>query len=186
MTSLQCTIFDIVIPIRSNTCVARPLDPQIVLGVYQLALSTTEDVLWGLMMAAQATLSKLDSLDSRLQSIADIAFWETAIIEQDKEQVLRELWTFLGGNQQRLHQFQRDGDILRDVEAYRKAAAAYVGMVLNTVETMQTTAKETRRMASGVLLRGVLPDELILNITSDGARRLRVGNVQVPVRNLVA
>ena len=34
------------------------------MGTYRLALSTTEDILQGLMMAAQATLSKLDSLDS--------------------------------------------------------------------------------------------------------------------------
>lgn len=107
-------------------------------------------------------------------------------MEEDRDQVLRQLWTFLGGNQQRLHQFQRDADILRDVDVYRKAVAAYVGMVVNILEAMQDTAEEARRMASGALLRGTLPDELVLNITSDGARRLRVGNAQVLVRNLAA
>ncbi|KAH9920387.1 uncharacterized protein B0H18DRAFT_881093 [Fomitopsis serialis] len=184
MTSQQCTIIDIINPLRTSACAAQPVDPYVVLSAYELALGTVEDVLRNLIISAQAALGKLDALDSRLQTIADVTFSETTVVSEDREHVLRQLWTYLGGNQQRIYQFQRDADVLRDVEAYRKAAVAHVGMVLDTLENMQTVAEETRRIASGALLRGQIPDELLLNVISDGTGRLKMGRVEVAIPNL--
>ncbi|KAH9917199.1 uncharacterized protein B0H18DRAFT_884055 [Fomitopsis serialis] len=167
-----------------HVCVAQPVDPYVVLSAYEMALGTVEDVLRNLVISAQAALGKLDALDSRLQAIADVTFSETAVVSEDREHVLRQLWTYLGGNQQKIHQFERDADVLRDVEAYRNAAVAHVGMILNTLENMQTVAEETRRIASGALLRGKIPDELVLHVISDGTGRMKARRVEVAIPNL--
>ena len=179
MASRPCTLMDFFIPSHDNACVAHPLDPLIIRGAYELALATTEDILRGLVLSGQAALGKLEVLDSRLRAIADVTMNESVVRNGDKEHVLLQLWTSLGGNQKRPQHLQRDAEVLRDVETYRKAAVNHVNMVLDTLENMQSTAEEARRLAAGALLYGQQPDNLVLSVISDGAGRLKSGRAEV-------
>ena len=137
---------------------------------YEYTLEAVESVLRHLLQSVQAVMFKLEVLDSRLSSISEIA------VHNEKEEVLGHLWTYLGGNRSKLSLFEYNLKVLDSVDQYRKASLAYVEMVFHTLEGMQTSVEQTRRVATGALLVEPVSMETVLDMIARGAQSLKMSN----------
>lgn len=143
---------------------------------YEYTLEAVESVLRHLLQSVQAVMFKLEVLDSRLSSISEIAVLEGLAVHNEKEEVLGHLWTYLGGNRSKLSLFEYNLKVLDSVDQYRKASLAYVEMVFHTLEGMQTSVEQTRRVATGALLVEPVSMETVLDMIARGAQSLKMSN----------
>lgn len=79
-----------------------------------------------LILTAEVSRTALDELEEKLGTIHDILARENVAVSAANDELLAELWTWLGGNRGRVARFANNLQLLKELGGYREAALARV------------------------------------------------------------
>ena len=136
------------------------------------------DEIEALIVEAQALLYVLQNLEDRLDVIHGIALRDNIHAQGQKDEILSQLWTLLGGNRAALGKFNSQLKLLRQVGEYRKVAWAHVSGTIIRLQAMGAELEELReRVGSAELLkdRKEIPLSVHLESIRLGVERLERG-----------
>ncbi len=131
-----------------------------------------------LIAEAQALLYVLQNIEDRLDVIHGIALRDNIHAQGQKDEILSQLWTLLGGNRAALGKYNSQLNLLRQVGAYRKIAWAHVSGTIIRLQAMGAELEELReRIGSAELLkdRKEIPLAVHLESIRLGVERLEQG-----------
>jgi len=136
-----------------------------------------------LIEEAQALLAVLQNLEDRLDVMAEVSARDNIQIQGSKDEVLRELLSYIGLNNAKLGKHDHQLKLLGMVAGYRKAALNHVTSTLIHLQSMGAELEELRdRVASPALLRdnGIKHVPLSVHIENIqlGVERLEAGREQ--------
>ncbi|KAI0709153.1 hypothetical protein C8Q76DRAFT_596729, partial [Earliella scabrosa] len=95
-----------------------------------------------IMLDATSSLASLEDLEERLSTIHELCHQESFLTTITLDNLLWELWTVLGGNQQQVRDLRHRTNVLRDVDRYRSVAAGYVGAVVQALTSLDAELLE--------------------------------------------
>jgi hypothetical protein len=122
-----------------------------------------------LIAEAQALLYVLQNIEDRLDVIHGIALRDNIHAQGQKDEILSQLWTLLGGNRAALGKFNSQLQLLRQVEEYRKIAWAHVSGTIIRLQAMGAELEELReRVGSAELLKD--RKEILLSVHLESIR----------------
>lgn len=150
----------------------------VLLDQYIQHTRTVEDELFKLISEAQALLSVLNNIDSRLEVIHGITIREGLHTTAMKEEVLSTLWAMLGGNRNKLKNMDRQLNLLQQVGIYRKNAVAHVSGTILKLQAIGANLEDLReRVGAPELLRDRMDIPLSVHIENiqRGVERLEEG-----------
>jgi hypothetical protein len=149
---------------------------EVVRKTFDDAMSVMDDAMSRVVVEAQVAHGDLMALEERLNTLHGIVTREDASITLEKEDVLAELWTWLGGNSDRLAKFERHLHLLKNVSGYRKRALAHVVATLQTLRGMKADMEELRGRVAAVPIGGSnIPVEVHIKSIQYGLDRLKEG-----------
>ncbi|KZP15346.1 hypothetical protein FIBSPDRAFT_795515, partial [Athelia psychrophila] len=136
-----------------------------------------------LVVEAQASLSNLDALEQRLNTLNEVIARENVALSLAQTELLAELWTKLGGNRRKL---QGHGDhlaLLKGLGHYRRRALVHVVGALTTLQAMSEDMQDMReRVAAPELAGSRVPVEVHIRSIRSGLERLKQGRVKAKER----
>ena len=176
---------------------AKPPPPSFVARMLPFALSTVnpteEAVIETFLMSmdhiakhmvrlreeAEVSMDHLLRLEEHLIVLHEITHRENKDLTAAQEDILAELWTWLGGNRDRLRRMDLDLDLLKNVENYRKKAKAHVVSTLQTLQTLDADMEELRtRVAAPEIVGDKIPIEVHVMSIKAGVERLKDGQIR--------
>jgi hypothetical protein len=129
-----------------------------------------------LIQRSHALLALLNNLENRLDVIADIAIRDDLIVSRDRDELLSQIWTKLGGNRSSKKAYANSLGLLRQVQDYRKSAVQHVSA---TLLKLQEIAAELENLREGVAAPevvgygGNVPLRFHIEIVEKSIERLR-------------
>lgn len=93
---------------------------------------------------AASAIAALDALEDHLHVVHTLCHGEALTTGIQQDDMLWELWSMLGGNQERRRDLAYRMDVLRDVQRYRGVALGYVAATLKTLTWMDAQLAELR------------------------------------------
>ncbi|KAK8162204.1 hypothetical protein BKA80DRAFT_272148 [Phyllosticta citrichinensis] len=140
---------------------------RLLLEQYTRHTSVIESQIATLIGQAQALLSLLDDLDANLDRIHDVTARDELTARATRDELLRDIWTLLGGRRadraRNAHQLR----LLDDVSRYRRSARAHVAAVILKLQAIGSELESLRERvaapetAAGAAAAGVDPDDLL-------------------------
>ena len=137
-----------------------------------------EEEIRKLIDEAQALLMVLNSLEDRLEVIHGIVTRDGIHANAQREEILSELWTMVGGNKGKLTKTQRQLALLGQVGMYRKSAYGHVAGTILKLQQIGAGLEDLReRVATPELLRDRVDIPLSVHIENiqRGVERLEEG-----------
>lgn len=131
-----------------------------------------------LIAEAQALLYLLKSLEDRLEVIHGIALGDNIRVQGQKDEILSQLWTLLGGNRVALRKFDSELELLHQVNEFRKIAWAHVSGTIIRLQAMGAELGELKgRVESAEVLKDTTEIPLAMHLESIrlGVERLQEG-----------
>ena len=107
-----------------------------------------------LVAEAQALLHVLQNLEDRLDVIHGIVMRDNLHTKGGKDEVMKQLWTVLGGNRNMLGKYDSQLRLLEQVNTYRQHAIAHVAGTLIRLQGMGSELEELRERVGAVELLG--------------------------------
>ncbi|EIN09879.1 hypothetical protein PUNSTDRAFT_65969, partial [Punctularia strigosozonata HHB-11173 SS5] len=151
----------------------------VVRTTFDHAMSVMDDALQRVVVEAQVSQGDLLVLEERLNTLHEIVHRENGSIAGDREELLAQLWTWLGGNKDKLRKYERHLRLLRGVGAYRKRALAHVVATLQTLHGMKADMEELRARVAAVPIGGdKIPVEVHIKSIQYGLERLKEGRAR--------
>lgn len=121
------------IPYWSSRSVTRQMES--VDHLFEQSFTVLSLELERLLLTAETSLAALDGLEEKLYTIHSILTREDSTIQTERDDLLAELWTRLGGNRRRVLRFENNLRLLKELKGYRVAAQ---GRVSETLQVMMT------------------------------------------------
>ena len=132
---------------------------------------------------AEISMGHLLRLEEHLMVLHDITHRENKDLTAAQEDVLAELWTWLGGNRRKLRKLNVDFDLLKNVERYRRKALAHVVTTLQTLSTLDADMEELRtRVAAPEIVGDKIPIEVHIRSIKAGVERLKEGQLRASLK----
>jgi hypothetical protein len=126
---------------------------RMILDKYIEHTALVSDKISTLILEAQAVLRLLTKAEDHLSLIYDISSRSSANVASRRDQVFRDLWTYLGANNAKLHNLSQQLTLLRRVDAQRSVAVKQVSALILELETIQAGLSDLRdRVAAPELL----------------------------------
>lgn len=126
-----------------------------------------------IMVEADVSMKHLDRLEEMLVTLHEIVTRENKTVVAEKEEILAQLWTWLGGNQRELKSADFNLHLLRHIGQYRMRAAAHVAATLSALATMSDGMEDLReRVTAPELLGDKVPVDVHLKGIRAGLDRL--------------
>ncbi|KIY52260.1 hypothetical protein FISHEDRAFT_56016 [Fistulina hepatica ATCC 64428] len=151
---------------------------EIVVTRFREMMDFVSERLRQLIRQAEEDIVSIDALDQQLREIHDIARREDGALTEEKEAVLADLWTFLGGNRHRLRSFDRRASLLKELGTYRKAALVQITSALYTLRTLSSDMEVIRERATTQLSESPIPIEVHIKSIQMGLNRLTDSRVR--------
>ena len=150
------------------------LSRDLLLDQYLRHTSAVEEQISSLITEAQALLSILDNLDSRLDIIADIAERDGLKAESNRDELFEYLWTKLGGNRASVKRLETQLQLLRDVGSYRRIAWAHVTNTIVKLQAIRDNLEDLRERVAMPETVGTaqVPLEVHIDAINLGIQRL--------------
>ena len=162
-----------------NLNIFAPFQPvsltrDILLDQYLRHTEAVEYQIDGLIAEAQALLSILDNLDSRLDVIASISTRDGLKAEENRDELFAYLWTKLGGNRSSVKKLDQQIQLLRDVGAYRRIAWAHVTSTIVKLQAIRDNLEDLRERVAMPETVGTetVPLEVHIDAINLGIQRL--------------
>lgn len=150
---------------------------ELVLEQYLKHTSAIEEQIAELIVEAQALLGILQNLDDRLDVIHGITTRDGVNIKGDRDELLAQLWTWLGGNRSSLKKQGEQLTLLQQVGIYRKTAWEHVSGTVLKLQSIAAGLEDLRE-------RVAAPE--VLGRRTDVPLRLHVEHIQQGVERLEA
>ncbi|KAI8980016.1 hypothetical protein BD414DRAFT_493319 [Trametes punicea] len=116
----------------------------------------------------------LERLDTHLVTLHELCTRENLTLSADRDELLSELWTILGGNRRRLRGMESNLELLRYLGEYRKRAAAHVAAAKQTLQAMSEDMEDLReRVAAPDIVGDRIPVEVHMKSIQSGLERLK-------------
>lgn len=152
-------------------------------GTFSEAMGVLANQMSRVILEAEVSLANLESLDERLQVLHELVSRENKSISAEKEDLLAELWTILGGNKRRLKGLDGHLFLLRNIGEYRKRAQAHVIAALQTLQGMSEDMEDLReRTAAPELVGERIPVEVHIKSIKAGLERLTQKRIKAQER----
>ncbi|CAE7210537.1 unnamed protein product [Rhizoctonia solani] len=168
-----------------NAVSIRPVGPQIIASrrkevetMWYQATGMMESTIHKLIHEAEANMVGLDKLEGQLDLINEMILREDEGIRAKAEEVLGELWTKLGGNKKKLHNFRSHRMLLNEIRIYRKRALAHVSSTLVQLQGLSADLDDLRQRVATPALAGEeagIPLEVHIGSMQKGTERLLEG-----------
>ena len=132
---------------------------------------------------AEISMDHLLRLEEHLMVLHDITHRENKDLTAAQEDVLAELWTWLGGNRRRLRGMDINLGLLKNVEIYRKKALAHVTATLQALHTLDADMEELRaRVNAPDIVGDRIPIEVHIKSIKAGVERLKEGQLRASLK----
>ena len=119
-------------------------------------------------------MGHLLQLEEHLMILYEVTHRNNEELTAAQEDVLAELWTWLGGNKHRLRKIDNNLDLLKNVERYRRKALAHVVATLHALQTLDADMEELRtRVAAPDIVGDKIPVEVHMKSIKAGVERLK-------------
>ncbi|MCJ1486539.1 hypothetical protein MMC06_006716, partial [Schaereria dolodes] len=154
------------------------------LNQYIQHMRVVEEEIHRLIEEAQALLMLLQNLEDRLDVIHGITVRDDLHAQGDKDEILSQLWTMLGGNRSKLGKYDAQIKLLQQVNTYRKTAFGHVSGTILKLQAMGSELEGLReRVGSAELLRDQANIPLSVHIENIrlGVERLELGREKAKV-----
>lgn len=136
-----------------------------------------------IVVEAEVSIKHLDRLEEMLSTLHEIVTRENKTVVADKEELLAQLWTMLGGHRRQLHSADFHLHLLRRIGWYRKSAYAHVKATLMALETMREGMEDLReRVTAPELLGETVPVDVHLKGIQAGLDRLTATKINAQLR----
>ncbi|CAE6449859.1 unnamed protein product [Rhizoctonia solani] len=142
------------------------------------ATGMMESTIRKLIHEAEINIVALDKLEGQLDLINEMILREDEGIRAQAEEVLGELWTKLGGNKKKLHNFRSHRMLLNEIRVYRKRALAHVSSTLVQLQGLSADLDDLRQRVATPALAGEeagIPLEVHIGSMQKGTERLLEG-----------
>lgn len=155
---------------KAADVVLRPFQPvrfgeSALLDQYIQHTTSIESEIRKLIDEAQALLMVLTNLESRLDVIHDVSARDGMHALKQRDEILSELWTLVGGNKNRLKTASRQLDLLHQVNLYRRTAFNHVSATIVKLQGIAAGIEDLRdRVGAPELLRGKVKVPLTVHI----------------------
>lgn len=147
--------------------------------LFDQSMTLLEQSMTRLMQEADYAFQLLDSLENGLETIHAITSSEDMKLTADKEDLLAELWSVLGGNRRQLAKYDQHLILLHGIQNYRRRALAHVTGAIAALQLMEGDLSDLRARASAPELLGPdIPLEVHLMSIQTGLQRLRDGRLK--------
>jgi hypothetical protein len=148
--------------------------PEIVTETFTEAMNILSSSVHRLILEAQNSLTNLNNLEERLATLHELISREDSSISSAKSQLLSELWTKLGGNQQVLRAYDSHLFLLNNLSTYRRKALSHVVAALAGLQEMSDDMDDLReRVVAPAIVGGIIPVEVHMKSIRAGLERLR-------------
>lgn len=147
---------------------------EIVASTFGDAMDTLSAQLKRLIIEAEANLGNLNDLEEQLITLHDLVSRDTKIVTADYDEIMANLWTFLGANKDQIKSFKENLSLLKDVGKYRKHARVHVVAALHSLQSLSEDMQDLReRVATPGLVGENIPLEVQMESIQLGLRRLQ-------------
>lgn len=147
---------------------------RIMTSTFNDAMDTLSTQISRLILEAEANIENLNDLEERLGALHELASREVVAVKGDREELLAQLWTILGGNRKELKNFNENLVILKNVGTYRNQARMHVTATLQTLQSLSEDMEDLReRVATPGLVGESIPLEVQVKSIQYGLERLR-------------
>ncbi|KAK4504023.1 hypothetical protein PRZ48_004938 [Zasmidium cellare] len=135
--------------VASNFNVFAPFQPvslsrNVLLDQYLRHTGAVEEQILSLINEALALRDILENLDGRLDLISGIVTRDDIRISTSKDELFATLWTKLGGNRSSVQKLNKQLQLLKDVNQYRRAAWGHVTSTLLKLQEIQHSLEDLR------------------------------------------
>jgi hypothetical protein len=149
---------------------------EVVAEMFSDAMGVLSANLNRLVLEAESNLANLNSLEEHLETIHDMVTREDMATTAEKDDLLAELWTALGGNRKELRNFSDHLKLLKQVGTFRKKALIHVTAALETLRAMSDDMEDLReRVSTPELVGPSIPMEVHIESIQNGIERLQEG-----------
>jgi len=132
---------------------------------------------------AEISMGHLMRLEEHLMVLHEITHRDNKELTAAQEDVLAELWTWLGGNRSKLRKVSSNLSLLKNVEKYRKRALAHVVVTLQVLHALDADMEELRtRVAAPDIVGDRIPIEVHIRSIKAGVDRLKEGQMKASLR----
>ncbi|TCD66445.1 hypothetical protein EIP91_001382 [Steccherinum ochraceum] len=150
-----------------------PATREVIREAFVDAMGTLSNQMARVVLEAEASIIGLNDLEERLQTLHDIVTREDGSISAEKDEVLAQLWTKVGGNRRVLKGLDGHLFLLKGVGGYRERARAHVVAALHAVQGMSEDMEDMRERVSAPELTGEhIPVEVHIKSIKAGLERL--------------
>jgi hypothetical protein len=147
---------------------------QVMTSTFNDAMDMLSTQISRLVLEAEANIENLNDLEERLSALHELASREVITEKSDREELLAQLWTILGGNRKELKNFNENLAILKNVGTYRNQARLHVTATLQTLQSLSEDMEDLReRVATPGLVGESIPLEVQIQSIQFGLERLK-------------
>lgn len=147
--------------------------------MFLLSMDAIENHMFRLREEAEASMGHLVRLEEHLSVLYEMVHQENKELTVAQEDILAELWTWLGGNKRKLKEVDLNLNLLKNVDTYRQEALARVMVTLQTLHALDADMEELRaRVATPDVIGDQIPTEVHVNSIKAGVERLRQGQIR--------
>ncbi|KAF2970439.1 hypothetical protein GQX73_g3101 [Xylaria multiplex] len=158
-------------------------DERMILEKYIEHSVFVSDKIQSLILEAQAILRLLLQADDHLQRINEFVIRRGNYVKEKRSEVLWDLWTFIGANNNRLHKLSAQLSLLKQVEAQRTTAVTQLLNLIHDLSDIQTKLSDLRdRVAAPGLLADTMPIPLSVHIETINAGVARLEAARIRIR----
>lgn len=152
---------------------------RIVTSTFRDAMDTLSIQISRLILEAEVNIDNLNELEERLNALHELVSREVKTVKGDREELLAQLWTILGGNRKELKNFNENLAILKNVGTYRNQARTHVVATLQTLQSLSEDMEELReRVATPGLVGERVPLEVQMKSIQYGLDRLKENRIR--------
>ncbi|KAF2246928.1 hypothetical protein BU26DRAFT_521308 [Trematosphaeria pertusa] len=129
-----------------------------------------------LIEISQALMALLNSLEGQLDVIADIAARDNFIVNKNRDELLAQLWSMLGGNRSGKKSFDESLRLLKDVVQYKDEAVKHVSATLLKLQEISADLENLREGVGApevVGYRDEIPLRYHIDVVGKSVERLR-------------
>jgi len=132
---------------------------------------------------AETSMGHLMRLEEHLMVLHEVTHRDNKALTAAREDVLAELWTWLGGNRREIRKMDLNLDLLKNVEKYRRKGLAHVVATLQTLHALDADMEELRtRVAAPDIVGDRIPIEVHIKSIKAGVDRLNEGQTRARLR----
>ncbi|KAK5078391.1 hypothetical protein LTR64_003198 [Lithohypha guttulata] len=133
-----------------------------------------------LLEEAQTLYDVLQNLENRLETIHSISIRDNIQVQGTKDEILADIWSYVGGNQKKKKKVDRQIALLAGVSEYRRSAFKHVADTIVKLQSMGAELEELRsRVGSAAALKDAGVEHIPLAVHVDniklGVERLEIG-----------